>query len=107
MVLDDTGVSPWGWKQNSLISVNPKTLEIKYHPEFYLMKHLARYILHGASRLVLAEADDDILAFVNPDGKETIIAINRRDIPKEIVINKADKYLTITLQPKSFNTLYY
>lgn len=107
MVLDDTGVSPWGWKQNALISVNPRTLEVTYHPEYYLMKHLARYVEPGASRVELEGADDDTLAFANPDGKEVIVAVNRRDTPKEMTLRNGDKYLTVTLQPKSFNTLYY
>lgn len=107
MVLDDTGISPWGWKQNSLISVNPETLDVVYHPEYYLMKHLSRYVEPGADRLVLDNADDDILAFVNPDGKEVVVAVNRRDTMKDVTLRKGDRYLTLSLQPKSFNTLYY
>ena len=78
-----------------------------YHPEYYLMKHLARYVEPGASRVELEGADDDTLAFANPDGKEVIVAVNLRDTPKEMTLRNGDKYLTVTLQPKSFNTLYY
>ena len=105
MVLDDTGTSPWGWKQNSLISVNPRTLEVDYHPEYYLMKHLSRYVEPGARRIVTEGGDDDLLVFVNPDGGQVVVTVNRQDTPKEIVLRKGDRYLTVTLQPKSFNTL--
>lgn len=107
MVLDDTGVSPWGWKQNALISVNPRTREVEYHPEYYLMKHLSRYVEPGASRVVLEDADDDILAFVNPDGKRVVVTVNRQDTPRNMVLHDGGRYLSLTLQPKSFNTLYY
>ncbi|MDD6888780.1 MAG: glycoside hydrolase family 30 beta sandwich domain-containing protein [Bacteroidales bacterium] len=107
MVLDDTGTSPWGWKQNSLISVNPKTLEVVYHPEYYLMKHLSHYVEPGAQRLVLDNADDDILAFVNPDGKGVVIVANCADKSRQVVLRQGKKYLTVVLQPKSFSTIYY
>lgn len=106
MVLDDTGVSPWGWKQNALISVNPKTQEVEYHPEYYLMKHLSHFIEPGARRIVADGADGDLLTFVNPDGREVVVAANLQDSPREVVLRKGDRYLTLTLPPKSFNTLY-
>lgn len=107
MVLDDTGVSPWGWKQNALISVNPKTQQVDYHPEYYLMKHLSHYIEPGAQRVILDNAGDDILAFVNPDGKEVVIAANRLDTSRDVVLKQGEKYLTFVLPPKSFSTIYY
>lgn len=107
MVLDDTGTSPWGWKQNSLISVTPDTREVVYHPEFYLMKHLSRFVQPGAKRLELDGAGEDILGFVNPDGKEVIVAVNRQDTAKDVTLRKDGKTLSFKLQPKSFNTLYY
>lgn len=107
MILDDEGVSPWGWRQNSLITIDPDTKEVVYNPEFYLMRHLSRYIEPGAKRQVTSGDDEDILAFVNPDGKEVIMAVNRQDTPRELTVRKEGKSLTIMLQPKSFNTLYY
>lgn len=107
MILDDTGVSPWGWKQNALISVNPKTQQVDYHPEYYLMKHLSHYIEPGAQRVILDNAGDDILAFVNPDGKEVVIAANRLDTSRDVVLKQGEKYLTFVLPPKSFSTIYY
>ena len=107
MILDDTGLSPWGWRQNALISVNPKTQQVDYHPEYYLMKHLSHYIEPGAQRVVLDNAGDDILAFVNPDGKEVVIAANRLDTPRDVVLKQGEKYLTFVLPPKSFSTIYY
>ena len=52
MALDNDGYSTWGWRQNSLISV--KNGEITYNPDFYVIKHLSKFIkqetrLHGVS----------------------------------------------------------
>jgi len=40
-VLDETGKSMWGWKQNSMITVTSSTKEVVYNPEFYLLKHFS------------------------------------------------------------------
>ena len=32
LILDQTGVSPWGWRQNSLITIDKETKEIKVQP---------------------------------------------------------------------------
>lgn len=107
MVLDNEGTSPWGWKQNALISVNPDTKEVVYNPEYYLMKHLCHYVQPGAKRVVLENADDDIIAFVNPDGHHVVLAVNRADSPRQIALKLGDRQLPLTLKSKSFNTLYF
>ncbi|MBL4561404.1 MAG: hypothetical protein JKX79_10520, partial [Labilibaculum sp.] len=45
------GISRWGWKQNSLISVDVENKTYTWNPEFYLMKHFSHYILPGAALL--------------------------------------------------------
>ncbi|MDE6326066.1 MAG: glycosyl hydrolase family 30 [Duncaniella sp.] len=102
MVLDHEGISPWGWKQNALISVNKEEKTVKYNPEFYLMKHLCRFVNPGAHRL-LTEGDD-LLAFVNPDGSRAVMIVNRDNEAKKVSLKVDDRYLNITLKPKSFNT---
>lgn len=105
MVLDHTGESAWGWKQNALISINKETRQVTYNPEYYLMKHLCHYVVPGAYRLQ-ASGSDDLLAFENPDGTLIIITVNREEEEKEIIINIQDKKLPLSLKGKSFNTLY-
>lgn len=105
MILDHTGISPWGWRQNSLISINPETKEVAYHAEYYLMKHLSRNIEPGAERMIMEGADGDVLGFVNKDGKVVVIAANRGDSAKELTLKQGDKYLTVPLAAKSFVSL--
>ena len=103
MVLDKEGVSPWGWKQNSLISVDPQSRKATYNPEYYLMKHLCHALNPGDYRL--QTLGDDILAFEHPDGTKAMVIVNREETSKPVSIKISDKYLNITLKPKSFNTI--
>jgi len=105
MVLDKEGVSPWGWKQNALISVDTEARTVRYNPEFYLMKHLCHYVVPGAYRL--ETQGDDILAFENPDGSRAVMIVNRENSTKEISLAIAGKHVNLTLRPKSFNTLKF
>lgn len=81
MVLDETGRSSWGWVQNALISVNKRSGEIKYNPEFYLMKHLSHYVLPG-SYLLKSSAQKDHLAFLDPNGNKVLMIMNAEEKTK-------------------------
>ena len=61
MVLNETGKSQWGWKQNSMITIDTGTKMVTYNPEFYLMKHFSRFISPGAYKI--ETSDENCLAF--------------------------------------------
>ena len=105
MILDHTGTSPWGWKQNSLITINTETQAVVYNPEFYLMKHLCHDIIPGAYRLQTPSDRDDILAFENPDGKIIILIVNRDVQEKKFSLSIKGKFLNLQIKGKSFNTI--
>ncbi len=102
MVLDETGKSQWGWKQNSMISINRKTGEVVYNPEFYLMKHLAAYVNKGAHYVPVD--NPNCLAFRE---KEHIVLIlfNPLETDNTVKIRVNLKDYTIPLPAGSFNTL--
>jgi glucosylceramidase len=104
MVLDETGKSQWGWKQNSMISIDRTTKTITYNPEFYLMKHLSYFIKPGAKKLRSSDTTADLLAFQNPDGSIIIFAANRSDSDIKPAVKIEDKVLSMPLPAKSFNT---
>ena len=104
MVLDETGKSTWGWVQNMLISINKKTGEIKYNPEYYLMKHLSHFVLPGAYRLKTSGGKDH-LAFVNPNGDLVVMIVNQESNERETSIGLGDKGAKFMLKAKSINTL--
>jgi glucosylceramidase len=103
-VLDETGKSMWGWRQNSMITIDSKTKEVKYNPEFYLLKHFSFYILPGARLLISEGNNGELLAFMNPDKSIVVIAANSLDKKKRQMISVNGKILTANLEAHSFNT---
>jgi glucosylceramidase len=103
-VLDESGKSMWGWKQNSMISIDSKTREVKYNPEFYLLKHFSYFIQPGARMLETEGNNQEVLAFKNPDGKIIVIAGNKDANAREIKIKAGDRTIVVTLKGHSFNT---
>jgi glucosylceramidase len=100
MVLDETGKSQWGWKQNSMISIDRTSKEITYNPEFYLMKHFSAFIELGAKKV--ETSDDSCLAFKN---KKSIVVVYYNDgEAKSMKFNIDEKEFTADLKAKSFNT---
>jgi glucosylceramidase len=103
-VLDETGKSMWGWKQNSMITVNSKTREITYNPEFYLLKHFSCYIQPGARMLSTSGRNEGLLAFLNPDSSLVVIAGNTKDEVQKMNLKVGDHILAMVLLPHSFNS---
>jgi len=105
LVLDETGKSRWGWKQNSLITINTKTREIIYNPEYYLFMHLSHFIKPGARELSVSGTFNDILAFKNKDGKTIVIIQNAGQKEMDLSVKISNKLIQLRLKPLSFNTL--
>ena len=106
MILPSPGVSPWGWNQNSMVSINRDTREVTYNPEYYLMKQLSHNVSTGAYMLDTQGTDaDSILAFRNPDGSIAVIAGNTDDTPRDISLNINGKCYSTTLKPHSFTSI--
>ncbi|MDN3665171.1 hypothetical protein ACFFU1_02945 [Algibacter miyuki] len=106
MVLDETGKSQWGWKQNSMISIDSNTKAIKYNPEFYLMKHLSAFVAPGSVKLAASGNTNNALAFYNKANNEvTILAYNNTSEAQELALNINNEIVKVALDGKSFNTL--
>ncbi len=105
-VLDETGRSMWGWKQNSMITVDSKTREVKYNPEFYLLKHFSYFIQSGARKLATTGNDSALLAFANPDGSIVVVLANTTDQTEKINLALGKKLLSATLESHSLNTFF-
>lgn len=103
--LEDGGVSRWGWSQNSLITVDPKTKTYKYNYEYYLMKHFSHYILPGAKRLAVSGESGDILAFKNKNGSLVLVIYNPKNENITHRIKIGEDVLSATLPSQSFHTI--
>ena len=103
-ILETQGISHWGWEQNSMVTINKTTKEVRFTPEFYVMKHLSHYVKSGA--LLLAVSDNnDLLVFKNPDGKIIAILANQSEKDKKVSVKLGEKYFNLTLKAKSFNSI--
>ncbi|MEP5338151.1 MAG: hypothetical protein ABJL44_07775 [Algibacter sp.] len=106
MVLDETGKSQWGWKQNSMISIDSKTGAIVYNPEFYLMKHLSAFVPQGSVKLLTSGDTDGSITFFNEQtNKVIILTYNKEDDTRLLNLNINGQIIKAELEAKSFNTL--
>jgi glucosylceramidase len=105
MVLDETGKSQWGWKQNSMISITKSTGSVVYNPEFFLMKQLSRSVLPSSYKIKSSGSFEHNICFLSPDRKKLILMVNNiENTNKDIHVKIADQLLTATLKPHSINT---
>lgn len=105
MVLEEDGISTWGWKQNSLITIT-KENNINYNPEYYLMRHFSKYIKPGAVMKGLSgDFAGNALAFENPDGSIVLELLNPFDEDQEITFKLNEINYNFTVKSHSFNTL--
>jgi glucosylceramidase len=98
-------ISRWGWKQNSLVSVNPETKTYKYNFDYYVLKHLSHYVKPGAKRLSVSGSFQNLLAFINPDKSIVVILQNENEMPSTISIKVGNEMINASMEPDSFNTL--
>jgi glucosylceramidase len=107
MVLPAGGESTWGWKQNSMVTVDLATQEVAYTPEFHLMKHFSRFIEPGAVRLGLrGEWTGNAVAFRNPDGARVVVIQNPLKEAHELVFREERGGFAARLAPESWNTFH-
>lgn len=100
MILDETGKSNWGWKQNSMITIDSQTKAVSYNPEFYLMKHFSAFVVPGAYKV--ESSDKNCLAFKNPGSIVFVYFNEGADKEKLFVIG--DVSYRLKLKAKSLNT---
>lgn len=105
MVLDSTGNSTWGWKQNMLIGIAKNSGKVTYNPEYYLMKHLSHFVQRNSFRLSCQ--NPDFLSFVNPNGEIVVLYVNKEEKDRTIGIQLGENRFNLTIKAKSFNTLTY
>lgn len=108
MVLDETGLGSWNWRQNAMITVNHQTGQVTYNGEFYVMRHFSQFVKPGAKRVLTTGIWGDKIAFVNPDGSTVLIMGNSDKRAYEVILTasgfSADVGIKATLPAKSVNT---
>jgi glucosylceramidase len=103
--LETGGMSRWGWRQNSLVTVDVAARTFRWNHEYHLLKHLSHFITPGAVRLDTEGTCDDGLAFRNVDGRIVAVVRNARPVAQPLTITAGTTKVTVTLEPDSYNTL--
>ena len=100
MVLDEGGLSTWGWHQNSLFTVRDGKYEKM--PEYYCVKHFSHFVKRGAVMLKTTGAHSTNSAvFKNPEGSVAAVIVNPYEREKILTIQNNN----FILKPMSFNTI--
>lgn len=105
MILEKDLTSPWGWKQNSMISIDPQNKTVIFNPEFYIMKHFSYFIRPGAVMLDISGQKESELAFRNPNGELVVLLHNKSTNEKKRMIKIKEKFMTVEIPGNSVNTL--
>lgn len=108
MVLEPGGKSTWGWAQNTLITVDPESKQVIYNPEYYVMKHLSRFVKQGA-RYIKARGNmtGASMVFKNPDGSYVVVASNSLDRQRDMSIILGGEKVSVFMKPNSFHTFVF
>lgn len=108
MVLDETGLSTWGWRQNAMVTVDTATKTARLNGEYYVMRHFSQYVKPGAKRAMVSGIWGDQIAFLNRDGSVVMIIGNSSDkeLPVRLCIagREDGDTLAVTLPAASINT---
>jgi len=108
MILDDTGVGPWNWRQNAPITINSFTGKVTYNYEFYVYKHYSHFVKPGAKRIMTTGWWGDKIAFINPDGSIVLIMANSSDDDQEVSVQigemPGNNTFKVEVQARSINT---
>ena len=107
IVLDETGNSRWGWRQNAMITVDHSTRTVRYNPEFFLMKHFSAFVRRGARFLALerGSSGESALVFRNPDREIVVILANAADHEHSLVVESNGCRWSASLAARSFATI--
>ncbi|MCI1832779.1 MAG: glycosyl hydrolase [Bifidobacterium sp.] len=107
MVLSDI-VSTWGWRQNSLYSVDSRTGTFTRNPEWYVMRHFSAYVHPGARVLgTVGHFNAMGIALRNLDGSLVVVVQNALDRALEFDFcdpQNPGRGICEQLEPRSFNT---
>jgi len=103
--LQEGGESRWGWKQNSLVTVDMQTKKYRWNHEYYVLKHVSHFVMPRAKRLQAEGTADDTLGFVNPDGTVVVVMRNEAGFERPVRVTVDGRSVVCVMEPDSLNTM--
>lgn len=105
MVLNETGMSSWGWKQNAMITVDTYNKNYTINPQFWAVRHFTQFIKPTAKRIDCQTTEEvQSLAFKNPNGDIVIVLSNQTDNKQNLTVQLDKQYINIDLAPNTIST---
>jgi glucosylceramidase len=105
-VLNESGISSWNWRQNSLVTVDRRTDAVRFNPEFFSMKHFSATVMPGARRIAVSGGPfKNVVAFLNPTGTRVIVFANDSEKAVPAEIDTGCSRVKIEALAKSMNTV--
>jgi len=101
MILNTKGTSTWGWKQNSMVTIDEEEKTYQYNPDFYVMALAGKCIKPGARRIVYAARSKVGIAFKNVDGSIHFMVSNFLDKEDVGTVTIDQEKFELKLKPMS------
>jgi glucosylceramidase len=106
LVLEPGGESTWGWRQNSLLTVDPADGALVTHPEYHILRHYAATIRRGDQGLACARPwAANAVAFRSPGGRLKLVVRNPFATPRTLTVSESGRRWQVTLPGASLNSL--
>ena len=107
MILSEKGSSTWGWRQNSLITIDSQTRKVTYNPEFYAMKHFGNLVQSGAVRIGCSAGPfSKLTALQNPSGSVVVLFSNDSNIDVKASFKVGETVVPVDAPPASMNAVF-
>ncbi|MFI3327083.1 MAG: hypothetical protein R3Y35_13075 [Clostridia bacterium] len=103
MILNTNGESTWGWRQNSLVTIDEEAKTYTYNPDFYVYKLAKECIASGSKRISYASRNKLGIAFKNEDGSVSFMVSNFSDKEEVGDVTVDGVKLDLTLAPMSIS----
>ncbi len=106
MILDETNESGWGWKQNSLITIDRTSGEVTYHPDYAVMALISHFVRPGDKRIAHLYWEGPTFAVQAPDGKNKVFVVNREAESKSVVLRISGcEDVSVNIPPHSLSVI--
>jgi len=107
MVLDQTGLSAWGWAQCSMVSVDTTLKKVTFNPQHYCAKHFSYYVKPGAKKIKTSGTFANQVGFRNPDGSVAVVANNTGTGAVTMGVRLGAQMMNVQMPGHSFGTFVF
>ena len=106
IALDESQLSRWNWRQNSLLTIDRRKETLVFNPEFFSMKHFSAAVHPGAKRIEVSGGPfPNVVGFQNSDGSKVVVFGNDTDKDLHAALQIGAVVSEFEVPAKSMNTI--